>query len=889
MDPTLHSNPLVPPTAVTTVATGVTATTATVNGTVNANTLSTTTLFNYGLTTAYGNTVPGVPLTVTGSVATPVSANLSGLLPGNTYHYQICGTNSVGSSCGGDMTFTTPALAPTVVTLAATGVSQTGATMNGTVTANGASTVVTFNYGLTVAYGSTVPGVPSPVTGNTATGVIATLTGLVTNTTYHYQVCGLNSMGSNCGNDMTFFTSCPAAGQAGPIIGAATVCQGGSGYVYTVTIPNATGYVWTLPIGATITAGNNTNTITVSYAYNSAPSFLMVYGTAACGNGASSQLMINMNPPANPTIAGPASVCMNSTGNVYTTQSGMTNYVWTVTGGLITAGGGVGNNTVTVTWNSAGAKTVCVNYTNANGCAGLAPVCYTVNVNPLPTPTISGPSPACSNIPGLVYSTQAGMTTYNWGISAGGIITGGTGTSAITVTWNTPGAQNVSVNYTNASGCTAAAPTVYPVTVNTGTTPTIAGTSTLCVNSGYFTYTTQPGMSAYTWNISSGGVINYGSGTNAITVTWVASGAQWVSVNFTNPSGCISPNPTTLNVTVNPVPGPAGSITGTTTVCGGTNGVAYSVAPITGATAYVWALPAGATIASGANTNTITVNFAANASSGVIIVNGNNTCGDGQASPPFDVTVNPLPDPAGTITGPANVCEPATGLVYTVPAINNATGYTWTVPAGVNITGGGTTNSITADFGASSVSGNITVLGTNTCGNGTISPNFAVTVNPVPVTPVVTNHGDTLYSSAPTGNQWYDMSGIIAGATGQKYVATVDGYYWVVVTLNGCASAESNHQHIITTGINSHSSASINVYPVPNDGRFTASITASSQESFTIRVYNILGVKIYEETKVEVNGTLLKVIDLRPVPDGVYTVIFENSQNQVVKKIVVNK
>jgi hypothetical protein len=761
--------------------------------------------------------------------------------------------------------------------------------MNGTVTANGASTVVTFNYGLTVAYGSTVPGVPSPVTGNTATGVIATLTGLVTNTTYHYQVCGLNSMGSNCGNDMTFFTSCPAAGQAGPIIGPATVCQGGSGYVYTVTIPNATGYVWTLPIGATITAGNNTNTITVSYAYNSAPSFLMVYGTAACGNGASSQLMINMNPPANPTIAGPASVCMNSTGNVYTTQSGMTNYVWTVTGGLITAGGGVGNNTVTVTWNSAGAKTVCVNYTNANGCAGLAPVCYTVNVNPLPTPTISGPSPACSNIPGLVYSTQAGMTTYNWGISAGGIITGGTGTSAITVTWNTPGAQNVSVNYTNASGCTAAAPTVYPVTVNTGTTPTIAGTSTLCVNSGYFTYTTQPGMSAYTWNISSGGVINYGSGTNAITVTWVASGAQWVSVNFTNPSGCISPNPTTLNVTVNPVPGPAGSITGTTTVCGGTNGVAYSVAPITGATAYVWALPAGATIASGANTNTITVNFAANASSGVIIVNGNNTCGDGQASPPFDVTVNPLPDPAGTITGPANVCEPATGLVYTVPAINNATGYTWTVPAGVNITGGGTTNSITADFGASSVSGNITVLGTNTCGNGTISPNFAVTVNPVPVTPVVTNHGDTLYSSAPTGNQWYDMSGIIAGATGQKYVATVDGYYWVVVTLNGCASAESNHQHIITTGINSHSSASINVYPVPNDGRFTASITASSQESFTIRVYNILGVKIYEETKVEVNGTLLKVIDLRPVPDGVYTVIFENSQNQVVKKIVVNK
>ncbi len=878
-----------PPAVVTTAATGIAATAATLNGTINANNSSTTVTFDYGLTLAYGTTVPGVPSPVNGSIVTPVSAAISGLLPGTLYHYRVNGTYSGGTVNGGDMTFTTPALAPTVVTNAATGITQTGATLNGTVTANGASTAVTFNYGLTVAYGSTVPGIPSPVTGNTATAVSATLTGLIINTTYHYQVCGVNSVGSTCGNDMTFTTVCPAAGPAGPIIGPASVCQGGSGYVYTVTILNATGYVWTLPIGGTITSGNNTNTITVSYAYNAVPGYIMVYGTAPCGNGAPSQLLINMNAPANPTIAGPASVCINSMGNVYTTQAGMTNYIWTVTGGTITAGGGLANNTVTVTWTSAGAKTVCVNYTNANGCAGLAPYCYNVTVNPLPVPTISGPSPACSNVPGLVYSTQTGMTTYLWSISAGGSITGGIGTSAVTVTWSTPGAQTLSVNYTNGNGCTAVAPTVYPVTVNSTVTPTITGSTNLCVNSGYYTYTTQPGMTNYLWNISSGGVINYGSGTNAITVTWVTPGAQWVSVNFTNPSGCSSPNPTTLNVTVNPLPGPAGSITGTATVCGGTNGVAYSVAPITGATAYVWALPAGATIASGGNTNAITVNFAGNASSGVIIVTGNNTCGDGQASPPFAVTVNPLPDPAGTITGPASVCQGATGKVYTVPAINNATGYAWTTPAGATITSGANTNTITVDFSNSAASGNITVAGTNSCGNGTVSPNFAVTLNPVPVTPVVTNHGDTLHSSAPTGNQWYDMSGIITGATGQTYVATVNSYYWVVVTLNGCSSAESNHLQIITTGIDSHSSASINVYPVPNDGRFTASITTVSDQTFSIRVFNNLGVKIFEETKVEVNGTIQKVIDLRPVPDGVYSVIFENSLNQVVKKIIVNK
>jgi hypothetical protein len=317
--------------------------------------------------------------------------------------------------------------------------------------------------------------------------------------------------------------------------------------------------------------------------------------------------------------------------------------------------------------------------------------------------------------------------------------------------------------------------------------------------------------------------------------------------------------------------------------------VAYSVPAITNAIAYVWTLPAGATIATGVNTNTITVNFGATTPSGNITVYGNNACGNGTVSPPFAVTVNPLPDPAGTITGPANVCKPATGLVYTVPAINNATGYTWTVPAGVTITGGGTTNSITADFGASAVSGNITVLGTNTCGNGTISPNFAVTVNPTPATPVVTNTWDTLHSNAATGNQWYDLAGIISGATGQTYVATQTGYYWTIVTLNGCSSDTSNHKFILLEGIDPHSSAAINIYPVPNNGQFTVSITTASEESFSIRVYNNLGVKIHEESNVNVNGSLNKVIDLRPVANGVYTVIFENNLSQVVKKIVVNK
>jgi len=110
-----------------------------------------------------------------------------------------------------------------------------------------------------------------------------------------------------------------------------------------------------------------------------------------------------------------------------------------------------------------------------------------------------------------------------------------------------------------------------------------------------------------------------------------------------------------------------------------------------------------------------------------------------------------------------------------------------------------------------------------------------------------------------------------------------------MVTLNGCSSDTSNHKLIVISGIDSYPSGEINVYPVPNNGRFNVSITTASTEYFSISVYNYLGAMIREEDKVDVNGSVQKMIDLSFVPNGVYTIIFENRQNQVVKKIIVNK
>ncbi|MEI7725131.1 MAG: T9SS type A sorting domain-containing protein [Bacteroidota bacterium] len=880
---------LVPaPSVVTTAATAITANTATLNGTVNANGSSTVAKFEYGPTIAYGTLVTAVQSPVTGSTVTPINIGISGLQPNTLYHFRAVGTNLGGTVNGADLTFTTLAEIPTVITNIATNIQPASAQLNGTVTAKNAATTVTFEYGLTTSYGSSMAATPATVTGNTATPVLANISGLTGNTTYHFRCVGVNSAGTVNGADQSFLTGCPVPSAAGTISGPINVCKGGTGYIYTVpVILNASTYNWTVPTGATITAGGSTNSITVSYSGTAVSGNITVYGSSVCGSGTSSSLGITVNPLPVPTITGPASVCINVPGNIFTTETGMTGYTWTVAaGGTITAG--TGTNAITVTWTTAGAKTVTVNYTTASGCTAATATSYAVTVNALPTPTITGNATACQNS-SSVYTTQTGMTGYTWTVSAGGTITAGAGTNAITVLWTTTGAKVVTANYTNATGCTATAPGTFNVTVNAAAAPTIGSNNDPCVGSTGNMYYTESGMLNYVWTVSAGGAIVSGQGTSAINVTWTGVGSQTVTVNYNNAAGCPSASPAVYNLFVNPLPAAAGTITGTNALCAGTNGVAYSCGSVMNATSYTWTLPAGATIATGAGTTSITVNFGSAAIPGNITVSGTNSCGNGTPSPAFAVAVSPLPAPAGAITGPASVCAGSTGVAYSVPAISNATSYVWTVPVGATITSGATTRNIVVSFGTTAGSGTFTVKGTNSCGSGTVSPGLNVTINAIPAAPVITATGNLLTSSASTGNQWYYEGTAITGATGQTYTVTGNtGFYWCVVTLNGCSSPISNKVWVVITGVGELSASRINVYPVPNDGRFTVSITSPAAETYSIQVFDQVGRRIYEISDLQVNGTVEKQIDLRPVAGGVYSVVIMNRDRKVVKKVLIN-
>jgi hypothetical protein len=95
------------PTVTTEAATLIGQSGATLSGTVNPNGASTTTAFEYGLTTAYGSTASAQ--TLTGFTAQVITADLDGLSCETTYHFQAKGTNSGGTGTGPDATFTTAA------------------------------------------------------------------------------------------------------------------------------------------------------------------------------------------------------------------------------------------------------------------------------------------------------------------------------------------------------------------------------------------------------------------------------------------------------------------------------------------------------------------------------------------------------------------------------------------------------------------------------------------------------------------------------------------------------------------------------------------------------------------------------------------------------------
>ncbi|HEX7299899.1 MAG TPA: hypothetical protein VF257_12945 [Solirubrobacteraceae bacterium] len=123
------------------------------------------------------------------------------------------------------------AAAPTVTTGGAAQVTINSATLTGTVNPRGLSTSYYFQYGTTTAYGSRTPSTAAGK-GTAAAAAAAQISGLGSNTRYHYRLVAHNSDGTTAGNDRTFTTprqplGLALAGSPNPVVfGGLTTLSG---------------------------------------------------------------------------------------------------------------------------------------------------------------------------------------------------------------------------------------------------------------------------------------------------------------------------------------------------------------------------------------------------------------------------------------------------------------------------------------------------------------------------------------------------------------------------------------------------------------------------------------------------------------------------------------
>lgn len=184
------------PAVTTNSAESINKTTATLKGLVNPNGAATDARFDYGLTTSYG-TQTAIQAIGSGSNSVTVTQNLTGLLPNTTYHYRVIATNSGGSVQGNNLTFTTLPDPPVVVNGTASGITNTGAIINGSVNPNTRATTAYFRVSTDPAFvTNSFTTAPQNVSvGSSFVSISAPLSGLLFGTTYYYRLVAQNAAG----------------------------------------------------------------------------------------------------------------------------------------------------------------------------------------------------------------------------------------------------------------------------------------------------------------------------------------------------------------------------------------------------------------------------------------------------------------------------------------------------------------------------------------------------------------------------------------------------------------------------------------------------------------------------------------------------------------------
>lgn len=617
---------------------------------------------NTGLTSATGNTGVTGETGTTGSTGVTSATGNTGVT-GDTGATGSTGTTSTTGSTGN-----TGATGDTGATGSTGTTSTTGSTGNTGATGDTGSTGSTGNTGPTGDSGATGNTGATGSTGNTGSTGDSGATG------YTGATGGIGSTGNSGAIGSTGNTGATGTmgttGATGPIgcasanvvlksDGTAAVCSQIFDNATTVGIGtstpdasaktdiSATNGGLLIPRLTTVQRNAVSNPALSLMIFNTTVNCLQIYNNIQsqweniyCFQGCS------VAPPAPGTVAGNQTPCQNATGITYSIAqvAGATSYTWSVpSGATITAG--QGTTGIVVNWGTTNGN-VSVTASNNCGTSTAQILAVALSATPSQPSIVTGNATVCQGQSSVAYSvTNVPGVTYTWSYSGTGFTqTSGGTTNSITANFS-GAATSGTLTVTPSNSCGNGTASTFAITVNSLPAQTSAVTGTSSVyqgNSGVVYSVTNVAGIIYNWMYSGNGFTYSGGVTNTISATF-SGAATSGTITVTPNNSCGGGPQTTFAITVNNSP-PAqpSTITGTSPVTQGSNGVAYSVTNVPGVT-YTWSYSGtGFTQASGGTTNSITANFSGTATSGTLTVSPTNACGNGTVRT-FAITVNQLP------------------------------------------------------------------------------------------------------------------------------------------------------------------------------------------------------------------------------------------------------
>ena len=150
----------------------------------------------------------------------------------------------------------------------------------------------------------------------------------------------------------------------------------------------------------------------------------------------------------------------------------------------------------------------------------------------------------------------------------------------------------------------------------------------------------------------------------------------------------------------------------------------------------------------------------------------------------------------------------------------------------------------------------------------------------------ITTSGFTITSNQTGANyQWIDCNdnnSIVLGETSQSYTNAPNGSYAVVIT-DGICSDTSACATIVGVGVETLGSASVIIYPNPNNGSFY--VSTSGLADFSLSLYSIDGRTVMERIAIKEENQL---IHLEKIESGVYIARINHGKFSKTIQLVVN-